>query len=80
MARIPGVEMEDAPAEVQEVFRRHEEGFGFVLNTARIVARFPAWLKATAPLSAALDEARHVSPELVSIVRVRVAQINGCPF
>jgi alkylhydroperoxidase family enzyme len=80
MARVREVEKEGAPPEVRTFFERQEEVYGTVLNTARVVAHFPAWLQATAAVLTALEQSRYIGPDLRAIARIRVAQIIGCPF
>jgi alkylhydroperoxidase family enzyme len=65
---------------LKETFAKEVETFGFVLNTTRIQAHRPGIMKAAKQLSAAVDRSGLLPPELLSLVYLRVALINGCPF
>ena len=54
--------------------------FGFVLNTTKVQADTPGMMKAAKQLSAAVDRSGLLSRELLALVYLRVALINGCPF
>ena len=54
--------------------------YGQVLNTSRIYAHFPAMLGPLQALDGALATSGVLAGDLISIARLRVAQINGCPF
>lgn len=79
MPRIDEVTAERATEEQRRVLEEDEALYGDVLNTTRIYAHAPELL---APLRALHGElASGGLPELlVSLARLRVAQINGCPF
>jgi alkylhydroperoxidase family enzyme len=79
MPRIDEVTVECATPEQQRVLDEDEALYGDVLNTTRIYAHAPELLAPLRALHAAL--AGGGLPELlVSLARLRVAQINGCPF
>lgn len=63
-----------------EQFARDRQLFGFVLNTTKVQAHCPPILKAAKQLSAAMEKSGQLPPELLALVYLRVAQINGCPF
>jgi alkylhydroperoxidase family enzyme len=63
-----------------ESFAREREVFGFVLNTTKIQAHRPGIMKAAKALAAAVDKSGLLAPELLALVYLRVALINGCPF
>jgi alkylhydroperoxidase family enzyme len=67
-------------ATLKETFAREVDTFGFVLNTTRIQAHCPGIMKAAKQLSAAVERSGLLPPELLSLVYLRVALINGCPF
>jgi alkylhydroperoxidase family enzyme len=74
------LEKEELSPELQTAYATMEKTFGTVLNPTKLMARFPAFLKAVGGLTAALEEAQEIDAQLRSLVRVRVASINGCPF
>ena len=65
---------------LRETFAQETETFGFVLNTTRVQAHRPGIMKAAKQLSAAVEKSGLLPPELLSLVYLRVALINGCPF
>ena len=62
------------------VFAKELETFGFVFNTTKVQAHTPVILRAAKQLSAAVERSGLLPPELRSLVYLRVALINGCPF
>jgi len=80
---MPRVREIDQPGDdpiLQDTFAREQEAFGFVLNTTKIQAHTPGIMKAAKQLSAALEKSGLLDPQLLSLVYLRVALINGCPF
>ena len=65
---------------LREVFAKETEAFGFVFNTTKVQAHTPGILKAAKQLSAAVERSGLLPAELRSLVYLRVALINGCPF
>jgi alkylhydroperoxidase family enzyme len=65
---------------LKDTFAKELDTFGFVLNTTRIQAHCPGIMKAAKQLSAAVERSGLLPPELLSLVYLRVALINGCPF
>ena len=80
MPRMTGISPEQAPPEVREVFDGQMEAFGFHLNPTRVYAHVPSILFAVTALADAIQDAPHIAPEILAMVSVRTAQINGCPF
>jgi alkylhydroperoxidase family enzyme len=80
---VPRVREIDDPGDdpiLRETFARERDTFGFVLNTTRVQAHCPPIMKAAKQLSASLERSALLAPELLSLVYLRVALINGCPF
>jgi alkylhydroperoxidase family enzyme len=80
---MPRVREIDDPGDdpvLADIFARERETFGFVLNTTRVQAHTPGIMKAAKQLSAAVEKSGLLSAELLSLVYLRVALINGCPF
>ena len=65
---------------LKETFERERELFGFVLNPTKVQAHTPGIMKAAKQLSLAVDRSGLLPRELLALVNVRVALINGCPF
>ena len=80
MTRLRYLEKDELSPELQTAYAAMEKNFGTVLNPTKLMAHFPAFLKAVGGLTAALEEAQEIDAQLRSLVRVRVASINGCPF
>ncbi len=80
MPRVREIEEPGAEPMLQEVFARDRAVFGTVLNTTKVQAHCPGILKAAKSLSAAVERSRLLPPELLALVYLRVALINGCPF
>ena len=79
MSRIRQVVEENATQSQKQALAEDVRTYGDVLNTTRIYAHAPELLEPLRALHAALA----VGPpddDLVSLARLRVAQINGCPF
>ena len=65
---------------LQEIWAKQRDMFGFVLNPTKIQAHTPGIMKAAQQLSAAVERSGLLRPQLLSLVYLRVAVINGCPF
>jgi alkylhydroperoxidase family enzyme len=77
--RIREIRHEAATTEQQRLLEEDVETYGQVLNTTRLYAYVPELLPPLRAVHGAL--ANGGLPEaLVSLARLRVAQINGCPF
>ena len=79
MARVKEVSAETATAEQAAVLAEDIASYGEVLNTTRIYAHVPELLKPLRELHSVLAE-KQLANGLVSLARLRVAQIVGCPF
>jgi alkylhydroperoxidase family enzyme len=80
MPRIREIEHPGDDPILRETFAREEELFGFVLNPTKVQAHTPGIMKAAKQLSVAVEKSGLLAPELLSLVYLRVAVINGCPF
>lgn len=80
MPRVREIDDPGDDALLKEVFARDHDIFGFLLNTTKVQAHCPPILKAAKQLSAALEKSGRLPGELVALICLRVAQINGCPF
>jgi len=80
---VPRVREIEEPGDdpiLKETFERERELFGFVLNPTKVQAHTPGIMKAAKQLSLAVDRSGLLPKELLALVNVRVALINGCPF
>lgn len=80
MARIREVDALKAPPEIRQAFEEQAKTLGAVLNPSKISAHRPTIFFASGALGRAIDESGLLPVGLRSLVFVRVAQINGCPF
>jgi alkylhydroperoxidase family enzyme len=80
MPRVGEVEEPGDDPILSEIYARERETFGFILNTTKVQAHRPGILKAAKQLSLAVERSGLLPPELLALVWLRVALINGCPF
>lgn len=80
MPRVREIETPGDEPTLKELFAKEEELFGYVLNTTKVQAHRPGILKAAKQLSMAVEKSGLLPPELLSLVYLRVARINRCPF
>jgi alkylhydroperoxidase family enzyme len=80
MPRVSEIEEPGDDPILKETFARERELFGFVLNPTKVQAHTPGIMKAAKQLSLAVGRSGLLSKELLALVNVRVALINGCPF
>jgi len=65
---------------LNEVFAKEIDAFGAVFNTSKVQAHTPGIMRAAKALSAAVDRSGLLPKDLLPLVYLRVALINGCPF
>ena len=80
MPRVREIEVPGDDPILKETFARERELFGFVLNPTKVQAHTPGIMRAAKQLSSALEKSGLLPPELLALVYLRVAVINGCPF
>jgi alkylhydroperoxidase family enzyme len=80
MPRIREIEEPGDDPILKEVFAKEHDTFGYVLNPTKIQAHTPGIMKAAKQLSVAVEKSGLLPPQLRSLVYLRVALINGCPF
>jgi alkylhydroperoxidase family enzyme len=80
MPRVREIEEPGDDPTLREIFGKEKDVFGFVLNPTKIQAHTPGIMKAAKQLSAAVERSGLLPPELLALVYLRVALINGCPF
>jgi alkylhydroperoxidase family enzyme len=80
---MPRVREIDEPGDdpiLKEIFARERDLFGAILNPSKVQAHTPGIMKAAKQLSAALERSGLLPPQLLALVYLRVALLNGCPF
>lgn len=80
MPRVREIEEPGDDPILKETFARQREMFGFILNPTKVQAHTPGIMRAAQQLSAAVEKSGLLPPQLLSLVYLRVAVINGCPF
>jgi len=80
MPRVREIEDPGDDPILNEIFPKERDAFGFLLNTTKIQAHTPGIMKAAKQLSAAVEKSGLLAPQLLALVYLRVALINGCPF
>ena len=80
MARIRGVTKNEASDEVRTVFEEQERRYGFVTNTAQVYALRPTIQKGVGSLADGIRASGLIAPDLLHLVCVKTASINGCPY
>jgi len=80
MPRVREIEDPGDDPVLGDVFAKERESFGFLLNTTKVQAHRPGIMKAAKQLAAAVEQSGLLGPELLALVYLRVALINGCPF
>jgi alkylhydroperoxidase family enzyme len=80
MPRIREIEDPGDDPVLKETWAREQQVFGAILNPTKIQAHTPGIMKAAKQLSAAVERSGLLSPQLLALVYLRVARINGCPF
>ena len=80
MPRVREIEEPGDDPILQELYAKEQDAFGFVLNTTRVMARRPGILRAAKQLGAAIERSALLPKDLLALVYLRVALINGCPF
>jgi alkylhydroperoxidase family enzyme len=80
MPRIREIEEPGDDPILKDVFAKEHDTFGYVLNPTKIQAHTPGIMKAAKQLSMAVEKSGLLAAQLRSLVYLRVALINGCPF
>ena len=80
MARIRGVDTDSAEPDVGKVFTRQVEQWGASLEPYEIFARRPSLLHAVLGMWDAIKTSGLLDGKLMTLVKRRVAALNGCVF
>ena len=75
-------EIDDARGDpiLEEIFAKERAAYGDVLNPSKVMAHCPPILRAAKLLGASIAESGRLPKGFASLVSLRVAAINGCPF
>lgn len=80
MPRVREIEDPGNDPILTDTFAKETGTFGYVLNTTKIQAHTPGIMRAAKQLGAAVERSGLLPPQLLALVYLRVALINGCPF
>ena len=80
MPRVHEIEEAGGDPVLQEVFERERQAFGDLLNPTKVMAHCPPVLAAAKALGAAIERSGRLPQDLLPLVYLRVATLNGCPF
>ena len=79
MARVPFLEYEHAPPEVQAIYDRQKEALGKTLTTTRVRGHCPELLQGIAAMQAAQERSDFAPKELKPLITLLVSRLNQCP-
>ena len=80
MARIEGVNPEEAESYVKQVFKVQTEKWGAPLLNHLIYARRPTIFRGVRGMWQGLDGSGLIDGRLQALINRRVASLNGCEF
>lgn len=80
MARIEGLEKQDAPWHLRWFYRTMRKMFGKDLTPVKIQMRVPGLVWGAIGMEMALGKKRRVSLRFIQLAKVRTAARVGCPF
>ena len=80
MARITGLERNQAPWHLRWFYGAMRKMFGKDLTPVKLQMRFPGMVWASIAMEAGLGRKRLVSLRYIQLAKVRTAARIGCPF
>jgi alkylhydroperoxidase family enzyme len=80
MPRVTEIDDPRGDPVLTELYAKERAAFGDVLNTTKVMAHCPPILRAAKLLGASIAQSGTLPKGLASLVSLRVAAINGCPF
>jgi alkylhydroperoxidase family enzyme len=80
MPRVSEIVTDRGDATLQPIFARENELFGGPLNPTKVYAHRPPVLKAMKDMAEAIERGALIEAQLRSLVYLKVAVLNGCPF
>ena len=80
MPRVSEIDSDRGEPILRPIFAKDGELFGGPLNPTKIYAHRPPVLKAMKDMAEAIERGGLIESQLRSLVYLKVALINGCPF
>ena len=80
MPRVREIEEDGGDPILTEAFAKERALFGDLLNTTKVMAHCPPILRAAKMLGASIEQSGQLPKDLLPLIYLRVASINGCPF
>ena len=80
MPRVSEIDSDRDDPILRPIFAKDQELFGGPLNPTMAFAHRPALLKAMRDIGSSFERDGLIEPQLRSLLYLRVALINGCPF
>ena len=80
MPRVREIEDAGDNTALAELLAKERAAMGFLLNPTKVMAHCPPILEAAKALGAAIERSGQLPKGLLSLIYLRVASINGCPF
>ncbi len=80
MPRVSEIDDDRGDSTLGPIFAKEGELFGGPLNPTKIYAHRPSVLKAMKDMAEAIERGGLIESQLRSLVYLKVAVLNGCPF
>jgi len=80
MPRVREIDDPGGDPTLEDLFAKERKAYGDLLNPTKVMAHCPPILRAAKMLGASIAESGTLPKGLASLVSLRVAAINGCPF
>ena len=80
MPRVIEIDNDHGDQILQPIFAKEQELFGGPLNPTKVYAHRPPVLKAMKDMAEAIERGALIESQLRSLVYLKVAVLNGCPF
>ena len=80
MPRVSEIDSDRGEPTLRPIFAKDHELFGRPLNPTKIYAHRPPVLKAMKDMAEAIERGGLIESQLRSLVYLKVAVLNGCPF
>jgi alkylhydroperoxidase family enzyme len=80
MPRVSEIDDARGNPTLEALFAKERAAYGELLNPTKVMAHCPPILRAAKMLGASIAESGQLPKGLASLVSLRVAAINGCPF
>ncbi|MGE5268043.1 MAG: hypothetical protein ACM3JG_00075 [Thiohalocapsa sp.] len=80
MPRVREIVEDGGDPILKPLFEAQRARFADLLNPTKVMAHCPPILAAAQALGAAIEQSGQLPKELLPLVYLRVATLNGCPF